>query len=99
MHSESHDGQPVYYTLLKDKLTQFCVITMNDPDPCGDSDHVNELILIINNDLTRLDKIKFWTQLNRLCCFSGRPTGGDSYVATMLATPALVYWHVVMLTK
>lgn len=38
------------------KLSQFHM-TIHDTDLCVDSDHINEFAVIINNDLTTLDKM------------------------------------------
>lgn len=53
---------------------------MNDTDLCKDTNHINELSIIVSNDFTRLDKTEFYTQLNELLFseqwFHGHHVGG-----------------------
>lgn len=62
MGTESYEGLPVCCTLLKEHIFSFslelCSI-INDSDSCEDTRHVNEMSIIINKDLTRLNKIEF----------------------------------------
>lgn len=77
-------------------ILELCLfyVDASDTDLCDGTDHVNEFSIIINNDLTWLDKIEFWTQLNGLRYFSNKsagyycgPCGG--YLGTMSVTPDL----------
>lgn len=70
MGTESYE-QLRYCCTLKEHVLSISLglYTLIDSDSCEDSHHVNELSIIINKDLTRLDKIQFQMQLRELCYF------------------------------
>lgn len=60
------DAPPVLRQLL---LSSSLIVIIDDTDLREDNNPKNEFSIFINNDLTRLDKVEFWTQLNKLCYF------------------------------
>lgn len=62
MGTESYEGLPVCCILLKEHIFSFSLelhTIINDSDSCEDTHHANEMSIIINKDLTRLNKIEF----------------------------------------
>lgn len=52
-------------------LSQF-YMTLQDADLCVDPDHINEIAIIINNDLTTLGKMSFSDAAQQLVLFLGQ---------------------------
>lgn len=60
MGTKSYEGQPVFYTLRKSQIFSGNIVCSNTNDTylCEDTDQVSEFSIILDDDLTRLDKME-----------------------------------------